>query len=317
MKKDDSWQEYFRFTRRERIAVLLLLALIAGITVLPRVISETGEPISEVPDTSWMEAFRKLERSVTPEKYSDSGKRNLFFRARNNKLKKYDTPSTLFLFDPNTLPAEGWKRLGLRERTIRTIENYRRKGGRFRKPEDLEKIYGLFPEEYHRLAPFVKINGNNGVDSNQEKKPARPLQTSEKRYERLDINLADSNAFISLPGIGQKLAARIVKFREKLGGFYSVDQVGETFGLPDSTFRRIKPMLDRGSTPVKRILINTATEEELKTHPYIRYVLARPIISYRDQNGPFRQAEDLKKVLALTGQDLERLLPYLSFSTGD
>ncbi|MFZ9388563.1 MAG: helix-hairpin-helix domain-containing protein [Chitinophagaceae bacterium] len=317
MKNDDPWQEYFRFTRRERIAVLILLALIAGISVLPRVISETGEPISEVHDTSWMEVFRNLERSATQEKDSGSGKRNAFFRSGNNNLKKYDTPSTLFLFDPNTLSSEGWKRLGLRERTIRTIENYLRKGGRFRKPEDLEKIYGLFPEEFRRLAPFVKINGNNGVDSNYEKKTVRPFQNTDKRYERLDINLADSNTFISLPGIGQKLAARIVKFREKLGGFYSVDQVGETFGLPDSTFRRIKPMLDRGSTPVRRIFINTATEEELKTHPYIRYELARPIISYRGQNGPFRQPEDLKKVLALTGQELERLLPYLSFSTGE
>ena len=111
----------------------------------------------------------------------------------------------------------------------------------------------------------------------------------------IDINTADTSAFISLPGIGSKLAARIVNFRDKLGGFYSIDQVGETFGLPDSTFQKIKQYLKLENTSIKKININTATVDELKAHPYIKYSVANPIIAYRNEHGPFFKSGRYKK----------------------
>jgi competence ComEA-like helix-hairpin-helix protein len=73
-----------------------------------------------------------------------------------------------------------------------------------------------------------------------------------KTFEPVDINSADTTPFIALPGIGAKLAQRIIKFRDKLGGFYSIDQVAETFGLPDSTYQKIKPRLIIKNTTVKK-----------------------------------------------------------------
>jgi competence protein ComEA len=107
------------------------------------------------------------------------------------------------------------------------------------------------------------------------------------------------------------LAARIVNFRDKLGGFYSIEQVGETFGLPDSTFQKIKPLLQLKNSSIRKININTATVDELKAHPYIKYSIANPIVAYRTQHGPFSNIEDIKKVMVVTNEIYNKIAPYL------
>jgi competence ComEA-like helix-hairpin-helix protein len=114
-----------------------------------------------------------------------------------------------------------------------------------------------------------------------------------------------------LPGIGPKLASRINSFREKLGGFYSIDQVAETYGLPDSTFQKIRPYL-KFSGEVKKINVNRATREELSSHPYIRWKMAGAITEYRKQHGDFAKLEDLKKVFLVDDAAFLKMLPYLS-----
>jgi len=108
------------------------------------------------------------------------------------------------------------------------------------------------------------------------------------------------------------LASRIVTFRDKLGGFYSIEQVGETYGLPDSTFQKIKQYLKLDNPSVKKININTATVDELKAHPYIKFSLANPIVAYRNEHGSFSKIEDIKKVMAVTDEIYKKIAPYLS-----
>src|SRR6185436_20843184 len=139
---------------------------------------------------------------------------------------------------------------------------------------------------------YIKIEPNSsktneGFVSVKSKDEIQPAKTYAARYSIIDINTADTTAFISLPGIGSKLAVRIVTFREKLGGFYSVLQIGETFGLPDSTFQKIKQYLKLENTTIKKININTATVDELKAHPYIKWSIANPIVAYRNEHGRF------------------------------
>ena len=221
----------------------------------------------------------------------------------------------LFYFDPNTVTESEWKKLGLRDKTIKTIENYRSKGGSFYKSEDLQRIYGLHDDEYERLKPYIKIEShipNEESISSKPKNEIQPAKTYTARYSIIDVNTADTTAFISLPGIGSKLAARIITFREKLGGFYSIEQIGETYGLPDSTFQKIKQYLKLDNPSVKKININTASVEEMKAHPYIKYNLADPIVSYRNEHGSFSKIEDIKKVMVVTDEIYKKIEPYLS-----
>ena len=161
-----------------------------------------------------------------------------------------------------------------------------------KKLEDLQKVYGLRKNEYERLAPYAKIQ-TDLKETRFENFPKSNTGKSESNYKStfhnssIDINTADTTAFIALPGIGSKLATRIVNFRDKLGGFYTIEQVKETFGLPDSTFQKIKQYLKLENSTIRKININTATIDELKTHPYIKYVLANPIVAYRNAHGSF------------------------------
>lgn len=126
------------------------------------------------------------------------------------------------------------------------------------------------------------------------------------------INSADSTAWEALPGIGPTLAARLIRFREKLGGFYSIAQVAETYGLPDSTFQNIQASLRLDSGSLKKLNINQMDEKSLGQHPYIRYKLARLIVQYRSNHGPFSHAEDLYNIPLVNDSIYRKLEKYIS-----
>lgn len=316
MKKRDIAAEYFHFSRRDRLAILVLCALISGVFLFPRLLAGGKSPKPGLADTAWISALKKLEQSDSANSSQRTGTDNYntgdetyaFDKAVSSR--PYNQPE-LFYFDPNTLTDDGWKKLGIREKTVRTIRNYLAKGGHFRKAEDVKKVYGLFPDEYERIAPYINIAEHENTVQNYPVPERAAEKTPSSRYSVIDINMADTSAFISLPGIGSKLASRIINFRDKLGGFYSVSQVAETYGLPDSTFQKIRQYLKLENISVRKININTATADELKAHPYIRYSLANPIVAYRKEHGPFSKAEDIKRVMAVTEEIYQKLAPYL------
>ena len=218
----------------------------------------------------------------------------------------------LFNFNPNTLDEAGWQKLGVRDKTIATIKNYLSKGGKFYKPEDIKKIWGMDETLAKKLMPYIQIEKKEYTSNERTEEYTKPVY-EKKTYTpaSIDINIADTTALIALPGIGSKLAQRIITFRDKLGGFYKLEQVGETFGLPDSTFQKIKPRLILSNPSVKQISINTATLDELKNHPYLRYNIANAIIQYRTQHGSFSATADLKKIMAITEDVYNKVMPYL------
>jgi competence ComEA-like helix-hairpin-helix protein len=258
-------------------------------------------------------------------KQAVASKKNYTPKHYDDNYGYYDTPSpgnyslpeskgSLFYFDPNTLSADGWRRLGLREKTIATIQNYISKGGKFRQPDDIKKIWGLFPRDAERLMPYIQIANTvkNIVSPGKNVGEYRsPWKDSKRGVKPIAINESDTTAWIALPGIGSKLSQRIVNFRSKLGGFYNIEQVGETFGLPDSTFQIIKPLL-RLSGEVKKINLNSATIEELKSHPYIRYQLANALVQYKLQHGDYKTVEDIKRIMIVTDELFNKVSPYLT-----
>jgi competence protein ComEA len=127
----------------------------------------------------------------------------------------------------------------------------------------------------------------------------------------IDINTADSTAWTTLPGIGPVLAARIIRFRNKLGGFYAISQVKETYGLPDSTFVKIQSSLQLNTVSLNNLDINLLDEQSLAKHPYIRYKLARLIVLYRNNNGPFRSTEELLGIPLVDDSIYRKLEPYI------
>jgi len=256
-----------------------------------------------------------IEKTDSAKSFTKNYKDDLSDDYSSNDRKKYEpVKAEVFYFDPNTATSADWTRLGLRDKTIQTIHNYLSKGGKFYKPADIGKIWGMTPADVQRLMPYVSIKSDHPENSDFAKKAYANTSTAyaPKSYQPIDINLADTSEFISLPGIGSKLSNRIIAFRDKLGGFYSVDQVGETFLLPDSTFQKIKPRLVINNSKVKQININNASVDEMKTHPYLRYNLANAIAQYRQQHGSFNSIDEIKKIMLITEDVFAKIAPYLS-----
>ena len=233
-------------------------------------------------------------------------------------------------FDPNLASIDDLLKQGIPKKTSYMITHYREKGGKFRKKEDLKKIYGMPEDVYNKLEAYIVIPENktntlfptdknavasvgangqipNSYNNTGQKKfpPAAPIN--------IDINKATMEDWTKLNGIGPGYAKRIVNFRDKLGGFCNVEQVKETFGLPDSTFQKIKTQLTV-SPILKKININTATVEEFKSHPYLKWNQVNIITNYRAQhNGTIANLEELKKIQGLPADVIEKIKPYLEF----
>jgi competence protein ComEA len=313
-------KDYLRFTKKDRVGILVLVSLIFLVIFLPY-IWPSRKPIQASREEIEKIRSQVAELNKRSNKATTTNRVEAFSSYPDPVKKSYDAVTyKLFYFDPNTLNTEGWQQLGIREKTAATIVKYIVRGGKFRQPEDIGKIYGLGHKDYLRLLPFVKIaslppaekeepNGKKSFSSNTK------TAFAEKHFSEttaFDINQADTAAFIALPGIGSKLAARIIAFREKLGGFYSVQQVSETYGLPDSTFNKIQGLLRCEHSAVRQIDINTADANTLKQHPYIRWSLANAIVQYRVQHGNFKKVEDLQQIALITPEIFEKLKIYLA-----
>ena len=236
--------------------------------------------------------------------HSSNNRMNIEASTDRRKAAAKDHHQEIFVFDPNTLDSSGWIKLGLKPFSIRTVMNYRRKGGRFRKPEDIQKIYGLSSEQAAKWVPYVSINQENPMRKDR-------LAKTKKSPQILEVNRADSMDWLSLPMIGPTLSGRIVAFREKLGGFYSIEQLREVYGMSDSVFLIIINRLRISAGPYRMVSVNQASEEELKKHPYIRFLLARAIFRYREQHGRFNRPEDLLKIKLIKSEVFDKLAPYI------
>lgn len=217
-------------------------------------------------------------------------------------------------FDPNTATESELRGVGFSEQLATRIAAYRRKGGVFRVKSDLARIYGLDSTLYNQLYRYINlpVTHASASQANREGSRVQQIRPGKKVKLNFDINTADTLLLETIYGIGPKLAARIVKFRDRLGGFVRRDQLYEVYGLDTMVVNRLLEVsFIREDFQPTKININTSGEEELSAHPYIRRNLARRIVSYRFQHGDFPDAKDIKKLSALVIDDLDRLLPYI------
>lgn len=235
----------------------------------------------------------------------------------------HETADSLFPFDPNTMTEEAWQQTGLTRRQARTIINYRKAGGRFNTPEDLFRIYGLDSVWIRRVIPYIQIpkssaNSNDNFSGRQlaEKFPGNP-GGREMRPQKIirrkgEINRADTSELINLYGIGPVMARRIVSYRTRLGGFVSMEQLREVYGLRDDMYQALSEAYTCDSISVVKIHVNTASEKELATHPYLSRWNARSIIKYRQLHGTISRLDELKQNQVLPDSVYRKIVPYLS-----
>lgn len=222
------------------------------------------------------------------------------------------TDRVLFDFDPNLIGKEQFIALGLSEKLATRIINYRNKGGKFRLKADLKKMHGMDSILYQSLYPHISLPEEAAKPTFENKDTGTRFKPKEKP-QPFDLNEADTTQLQKIYGIGSKLAQRIVKYRDKLGGFISSDQLNEVYGLDSAVVEKLVAASYLPDKPaVKTINLNSADEKMLAAHPYFGRKIASAIVAYRFQHGNFKSVDDLGKIPLIDKNNLGKVLPYVT-----
>ena len=289
-------------TKNERTGIIILLMMLAVLIVIPWLYFEREPHVIKAEDKRFSIAnhFNELTIDSLPSDQST------FFEVPEQEESFASVPEFgLFEFDPNHLKANEARKLGIHEKTFRALQNYLATGARIKSPNQLGKIYGLDEKTFRRIEPYIKIN--NEVKNDSAVKFTKKLPAA-----RINLNTAQSEELMSLPGIGEKLSTRIIKYRNLLGGFINVSQLTEIYGLHDTTIQKLSPMISI-TGEVQKINLNDLEYHELKKHPYIGAQKASIICEYRKQHPALTGTQELYKIRALDSNWIRRISGYLSF----
>ncbi|MBL7870654.1 MAG: helix-hairpin-helix domain-containing protein [Cyclobacteriaceae bacterium] len=288
---------FFGLSRRETRGFLILLPLLVFSLFI-------------TPSYRWWKAGQK--RDFTKENQElDSLLAHWKWGEKKDSVNEIEIQ--LFKFNPNIATEEDLTNLGFPSNLANRIENYRSKNGRFVIKSDLMKLYGMDSALYARLYPFIDLP----IET-----PTKTFQTtlSDKKQfspskEKFDLNLADTTQLIRIYGIGSKLSQRIIKYRNALGGFISMNQLHEVYGLDSIVVSELNEKAFVSTDfQLVQIAINSATDKELAAHPYISNKLAKAIAAYRFQHGNFTSLQDLTKIALVDEVFYTKIKPYLTLN---
>lgn len=297
-------RDYFTYNRKERRGIIFLLAIILLLTGYLS-FSEYFFPPEKYDFSAFDRQVAELEKlqhppqdSLDESKYTyDQNDYKLPVPGKNKDPERFN-------FNPNHLPESDWLRLGLTEKQVKSIKNYEAKGGKFKTKEDVKKMYLISETLYHSLEPYIRI------PEDSSKKEVKADLTKEEPL--MELNSADSTELIRIKGIGPYTSKGIVKYRNLLGGYVAVKQLKEVYGMHEESYTKISDKFYIDSSKVIRININTATVDQMKKHPYIKYNLANLIVNYRQQHGNYKKVEDIKKLDLVNDELFAKLAPYLT-----
>lgn len=289
-------RNYFGFSKTETNALIILLPTCLTILVVYGFMRERLFFDAEF-DKEDLELLAKIEKDITEileQEEQDS------IRATDS-LKADSIPP----FNPNIVSKAFLDSVGIPQHIASNWSNYINKGGKFYNDSSLLRIYGMTSEVFTSLSGkliFPKKNYN-------------PPTSTQKKITKSNINEADTVELKSIRGIGKVFATRIIKFRDKLGGFTNMEQLYEVYNLDSNTVNSLyeRFYLEKNFKP-QQININNATVERLSGHPYISYKLANLILAYRTQR-EFGSVSELLSLPLVDSVLLKKISPYLTIES--
>lgn len=289
---------FFYLTKSDRKVIILLLCVIAAALA---VITITGS--------------REEETALEPMVPEQAKQQRL---AHGSYDRRYERKPQLAPFDPNSADSAQLRRLGLKPWQIDNLYKYRAAGGVFRKPSDFARLYGLSRQQYRQLEPYIRISQADTTAANQlyaynpiEQRDTLRYPVKLQPEERVVLNLADTTALRKVPGIGSHFARKIVEYRRRLGGYYSVQQLLEIEDFPETAVAFF--IIPDSTLPQHRLNINRLSLSELKRHPYISFFQARTITDYRRLHGRIDSLQQLKLSRDFPPEAISRLEPYIEY----
>lgn len=285
----DSLRKWFTFNRGERIAIFTILACIA-LLILANVLRPSRVSLDDA-SLHDLDSLLALRQAAVEE-------------LQQHQQKTHEMAELHpFPFNPNTMTEEEGLRMGLTDRQVRNIINYREKGGKFFSKNDLAKLYTISEQDFAQLEPFIvlpEIARKDYSRQKQETKEYRKVNEETKTTKTIptvDLNTVDSATLVELPQIGGYTAARIVAYRGKLGGFLRKEQLLEVKGMDEARFRAIQAYIEIGEAEIRKLDVNRADFKALVNHPYLNYNQVKLIVNQREKRGMIKDWDQLKALV--------------------
>lgn len=302
MKKIRSYIiDYFGFSKTEANATIVLVAIIIFVGIVPRTYLKYHYSHHSL-DFENDKGLEKWHKEV----------QKAFVKKKEEKAK-----SKLSRFDPNTSTVEELIALGFKSYVAERIEKYRAAGGVFRTSKDLKRIYGVDPKLLDELEKYVNITPS--LTTNYDEEDLAPSFSREgysvSKEEKLiifDLNMAKEKDLEKIKGIGPYYAKRIVKYRNALGGFASMQQLQEVYGIKKEMIDALNKQSKVVVKNRKSIPINSDSIKSLAKHPYLDWNQARAIVNYRKLHGEYKSSHELKEIKIISDSLYQKISPYLS-----
>lgn len=247
--------------------------------------------------------FAAIEKYITIPESETTTKRSYTKQPDNPKPASIQISGVL---DPNKADSVKLSEFGFNAFQASNLLKYRQSGGFFSEPTDLLKIYGI------DSTFFLLIKNNILIDSEKQIAANEPERKADRPEIRIELNTADSLDLIKLPGIGSVFASRIIKYRQLLGGYCSVEQLLEVYHFPEETYYEIYQNLSTDPEHILPIRLNFAGYGELLRHPYIEKEEVEAILGYRNKNGSFRSLKEFEDAGIVDAEKVKQLRPYLT-----
>ena len=310
-------QKIFLLTGEQWLGVCIL-ALLAGVTLFLVHRFQPAEP----------EVVEVVSDSVLTQFATYQAQQDSIRKATWKKQYPRDTIAIrMQVFDPNTADSSTLVHLGLKKWQVSNMLKYRAKGGRYRKAEDMKRLYGMTDSMYVRLLPYIHID-TAAIDQYRDSlrrsrrdtlaKDSVPRYVSQKRDTLLNLRTADTTELKKIRGIGSYRARQIVRYRKELGGFVNTEQLRE--------IKALQPLLTDSlqadsllshfwidSIIIVPLQVNSCRAETLERHPYLSFEQAKAVYELRRKKIRLESIEQLRRLDCFTEEELRRVEPYLSF----
>jgi competence ComEA-like helix-hairpin-helix protein len=300
-------ERIFLLTGEQWLGLLILGLLIMGGMIAMKYLQPGVEPVTLVEDSVKMnfEDYQTKQDSI--------------YKAKWKKTYKRDTIEIrMQMFDPNTVDSITLLHLGFKPWQAKNMLKYRAKGGKYRKKEDMKKLYGMTDSMYVALEPYIHITQDsstvNSAQVDSTRMDSKPQWRNLKKDTILNLRTADTTELKMIRGIGSYRAKMIVRYREQLGGYARVEQMLEARGMDKVIADSILPHFYIDSVIVHKMPVNKMRPEVLSRHPYLNFEQAKSIYEYRRKHIRIKSADELKKIKGISPEDLEKILIYLDFS---
>ncbi len=290
MKQDD---EPLYVSKRNRRGVIALIVFSVIIVFLPRFAQLFNSDVELEVSTEDVKAFEKAKKNF---KYQ---KRNIY--PKYEKKKRFSLPPRKF--NPNEYSAEDWMNLGLSKKQVAVLLKFTKNG--IRSNEDLKRIFVISDELYALIKDSTYY-------PERPKTEYTPKVVEEMKVKKLEINAASIGDLENLKGIGPFFAKQLIKYRDRLGGFASKEQILEVWKMTIETYDKLIPQIEIDKSKIRKLKINELTPEELKNHPYLNWNQVNSIIKMRMQRGKFNAIDEIQESKLIDAETFEKLIPYLS-----